>query len=384
MKRVKTAVVMVLFFAAMTAPVRSDGIKSTTSWRWTTWTPETGVAPLRWGAPRGETPAYIMRDEQTSGTLAPPIRPAGPSRPASPPLYVAPVSTFQPRVPPQASTPPAATAAPATAPVVIPLSQWSLRPEVVASARASVAFDAVINLGDGPFSQEYPLTAGNAQPWYTSSVASRVFEGTPSAEQRQDFSRAVLQRVESAFERSGIEVSLSDQPGAAAAHTLSVVAGTQSPANPGEVGITDVGRNGFTFIDKLSYANTVDELKTAVANNVAHELMHAFGVERHDLSGGYLDSAVADWSTIISSSASFSDQAIGELMARDFQNVGTSSILGAQAMGHGIDCPDCASTQVVAAPVPEPATWLAWTLLLIAGGNFFRKRRRPRSFASAA
>jgi hypothetical protein len=42
-----------------------------------------------------------------------------------------------------------------------------------------------------------------------------------------------------------------------------------------------VGGNGFSFIDKLSYATTPDQLAWAVAHNVAHELMHSFGVAIH-------------------------------------------------------------------------------------------------------
>jgi hypothetical protein len=239
----------------------------------------------------------------------------------------------------------------------------------------SFAVDAFINTGGGPYAQEYPLTAGNAQPWYDSAVASKVYGGTPSLEQRQEFSRDILQRVEATFARSGLNVTLTDQSNVTAAHTLSVVSGTQSPASPSAVGITDIGRSGFTFIDKLSYANSVDELKTAIANNVAHELMHAFGVDRHDPTGSYIDSAVADWSTMINPNATFSQTAIGELLAKDFSKTDTNQSSAAQQVhGPNCTCPMCRGLQLVAAPVPEPSTCVVWIGCVGAVGLFIRRR----------
>src|SRR5262249_51245370 len=146
-----------------------------------------------------------------------------------------------------------------------------------ATVPVTSSYDAVINLGNAPYAEADSLTTGNGQPWNTSPVVRQAFGGQPDAQQQADFTSTVVQRVEQTFQKSGLSVNLTTDPNAGASHMLSVVAGTSYTANPDAIGITDVGRNGFSFIDKLTYANSVDQLEWAVAHNVTHELMHAFG-----------------------------------------------------------------------------------------------------------
>jgi hypothetical protein len=308
---------------------------SATSWRWTSWPSQSNVAALRWGTL--PPPPTSMR---TAGQLM--------------------------------STAPTAAPAPAS---------WTFVASAPAAPASAVApADAFINLGDGPFSRAGTLTTGDAQPWYLSSVVQKLYGGTPSAEQRVEFARQVVDRVEAAYQRSGLRVDLTSDPSRPAAHTLSVVSNAQSPASPTAVGVTDVGRDGFTFVDKFPYAKSVDELEQVIAGNVAHELAHAFGSDYHDPTSGYLDSAVADWSTLASGSSVFSPETVRRLSTRSFQDVGTGSILGAQQM-HGPNCPDCQqiAAQFGAAPVPEPATWMAWGLLLAWGSLIARRRSLRRA-----
>jgi hypothetical protein len=233
--------------------------------------------------------------------------------------------------------------------------------------------DAHINMGDSGFTQAQTLTSGTASPWYLSPVVLQFYGGTPDQQQRLDFTSSVIERVQAAFQRSGLNVSLTSDPEVLAAHTLSVVSNTRSTANPDAVGITDVGRDGFTFLDKLGYASSLDELQWAIAHNVAHELMHAFGVARHDATGGYLDSAVADWSALVSPSTVFSPEAIRALSTRSFRENTLSMAYGAQEVGHGAGCLHCQSVLAPAA-VPEPAALVAWLAALTATAAAARAR----------
>src|SRR5262249_51156614 len=135
-------------------------------------------------------------------------------------------------------------------------------------------------------------------------------------------SATVLQRVEQTFQKSGVPVTLTTDPNVAAPHTLSVVSNTASPSSPDAVGITDVGNNGFSFIDKFGAANSVDELEWVVAHNVAHELMHAFGGEHHDTTGNYLDAAMSPWSVMADPNTVFSPASVNELLSLHFRQVG--------------------------------------------------------------
>ena len=112
--------------------------------------------------------------------------------------------------------------------------------------------DAFINLGAGPYPEESTITTGNAQPWYDSSQIARFFGGQPTAAQQASFDSTVLQRVQQAFSQSGVPITLTDDPSVAAAHTLSLVSNTASRSLSAAIGMTDVGNNGFSFIDQIA------------------------------------------------------------------------------------------------------------------------------------
>ncbi|KAJ3050522.1 hypothetical protein HK102_012284, partial [Quaeritorhiza haematococci] len=122
------------------------------------------------------------------------------------------------------------------------------------------------------------------------------------------------------------------------------------------------------FIDKLNYASNPDQLSWAVAHNVAHELMHAFGVADHpDQTGKYLDAAAADWKMLTDPNTTFSPAAV-ELL-KTLSNGASSGTVGAEMLKTGLLAAQCHcnfcdtmtgmgidGAQVLAAAVPEPAT----------------------------
>jgi hypothetical protein len=227
--------------------------------------------------------------------------------------------------------------------------------------------DAFINLGSGPYPEQNVITTGNAQPWYTSSPAANLFGGQPTPQQQQSFSDAVIQRVEQTFRQSGVPITLTDNPNVPASHTLSVVSNTSSLAFPGAIGTTNLGSNGFSFIDPIAQsAQSVSQLEWIVAHNVSHELMLAFGVgENYDKTGNYIDAPKANWAMITSPSATFSPAAAQALLAQiPLSNTDPTGQPGAQM----IDPP----------PVPEPATIALWVAAL-AAVTFCRRKQAATS-----
>lgn len=239
-------------------------------------------------------------------------------------------------------------------------------------ATPTTEYDAYLNLGVGPYTAANTLTTGGAQPWYDSQSASQAFGHTPSQAEQAGFEQAVMADVQATFQKSGLNISLTDRPGDPAAHSLSVVSGTSYAGVPGAVGITSVGYDGFSFIDKLNYAHSPEELEWAVAHNVAHELMHAFGGGHHDTTGQYLDTPIINWSLLADPNTTFGPDSVRELSSLDFQargnGLGTS---GAEVLE--------AAEMLATAPVPEPATLLAWGLSATTGLAVcrFRPRHRP-------
>jgi hypothetical protein len=227
------------------------------------------------------------------------------------------------------------------------------------SGRISRA-DALLDMSAPPFEDERVLTQGGAQPWYQSPVVTNAFGGRPTAEQQADFSRQVLERVEHTYMLSGLKPTLTLDPTVPTSHTLSVVSNTSYAANSEVIGIADVGGSGFSFIDKLGGAKTVDELSWAVAHNVAHELLHAWGLGDHpDKSGAFLDTATASWSLLLDPNATFSPAAIQAFLDGDSE-FAERYAMGAAAQLLAFDGP------ISPQPVPEPTTIAFWSCAAIA------------------
>jgi hypothetical protein len=247
----------------------------------------------------------------------------------------------------------------ATTPTVTPLAL----PSAPAPAASAAPADAFLNFGSGNFPEQGSLTTGNAQPWYNSPTVQKVFGGTPTPAQQDDFINGVRNDVQQTFAQSGLtgsnSVSLTTDPNVAARHTMSVVSGTSYGPNAGAIGITDVGNNGFSFIDKLDYATNPTDLEWAVAHNMSHELMHAFGVAAHDdQTGDYLDAPSANWSLLIDPMATLSQAAVDDILKN---NIGRNNDPSRTLSGEMID-----GAQELLTPVPEPATVVLWGLAVTA------------------
>lgn len=241
---------------------------------------------------------------------------------------------------------------------------------IPASTAPTFDYDALLNFSDGPYAQASLLTTGNAQPWYNSPVVQNLYGGIPDVATREAFTQSVLGKVESTYARHGLDLSLTTDPNASSAHSMSVVSGTSYGPNSNAIGITDMGNDGFTFIDKLTYPTSTDQLEWAVANNISHELMHAFNVEHHSTDGGSLDAAVANWDMLISPEASFGAEAVADLASQDFETRFAPAGLYAAQSTNGI---------LAANPVPEPSTIALWGLLGVIGVAARRRTLRSRA-----
>jgi len=214
------------------------------------------------------------------------------------------------------------------------------------------SYDAFINLGTGPYLDSASLTTGNPQPWYLGTSVDRLFGGLPSIQQVAAFDQTVLQRAQQTFGLSGIPVTLTNDPNAPAAHTISVVSQTSNPTVGGALGMTYLGGNGFQYIDTAANsATSVDQLEWIVAHNLAHELMLAFNVpEVHDQSGQFIDSPNASWSMMTSPTATFSPGAVADLLSKNFQATSSAGLNP--------------SAQLLGPPsVPEPSAWMLWAAI---------------------
>lgn len=364
-----------LVLGCLATPLRADSMSSE-GLSWTFWSP----LQNSFKSVKIETPAIVRATPRWS--MPAPAAPV--STPIVPPAPIVPIVV--PNVPP---TPPAPVASPialTTAPYTPPqpavatLSFVSAAPTPAPAAMIppQTQYDAYVNMGSGPYSTAESLTTGSAQPWYASPAAQGVFNGVPNANQRAAFTDTVLQRVEHTYQLAGIPIRLTSDSNAAAAHTVSVVSGTSYPGNPDAAGMTSIGHDGFSFIDKFGAARTVDELEWVVAHNVAHELMHAFGADHHDTSGEYLDSAVSGWDKMIDPNTTFGPDAISDLLVKNFQSRGPG-YSGTGAHQIGCTCTLCRSeAQLIApAPIPEPATIMLWSLIGAGGLTWRIKRQRP-------
>jgi hypothetical protein len=271
------------------------------------------------------------------------------------------------------------------------------------NASAPGGVTAFINFGNAPYAETSNLTTGNPQAWYNSPAVTSAFGGTPNTGQQAGFTQSVLADIQHTFQISGMNINLTTDPTVQTQHMLSVVSGVSYPSNPAAIGITDVGANGFGFIDKLAYANSPDQLAWAVAHNISHELMHALGVATHpDQTGQYLDAATASWQMLTDPNAKFSPQAVQMMLAAG-GNAGLTSTVGAELLSlsqHHVNC-NCQfcqmmrkmglntslilkgtgadGAQLLEAPVPEPATLAIWTVASLGGLVVLRRRSNRRA-----
>ncbi|MDR3623227.1 MAG: hypothetical protein P4L85_27990 [Paludisphaera borealis] len=356
---------------------------------WSVFATSATAAPLSWFGTQATLTAWYANHLNSAGNIYAPTTTVSnlPSDWYTNTTYQAPTATYAAPVAniPTAPAPLAAQTVPA--PILTPVSTGSINSSASATT-ASLAppVDAFINLGQGPYAEASTITTGSPQPWYTSPTATSVFGGTPTAAQQSSFASQVLSDIQHTFSISGMNISLTDDPSKPAVHMMSVVSGASYGPNPSAIGITDVGANGFGFIDKLNYATTPDQLAWAVAHNISHELMHALGVGTHpDTTGTYLDSAVATWSMLTDPNTKFSPAAVA-LMQSANNGAGMGS-LGSELMklahhpanchcqfcqmmhGLGID-----GAQILAAAVPEPSTIAVWIASGLGAGFMVRRR----------
>jgi hypothetical protein len=241
-------------------------------------------------------------------------------------------------------------------PLVVPSLAAAPAPVPVQPAPAPVAatptVDAFLNMGNGSYPEAGFITTGNAQPWYQSAAITGFFGGTPTAQQQASFASTVLQRVEQTFQLSGVPVSLTTDQTVSAAHTVSLVSNTVAALIPNAIGMTDIGANGFSFIDQeAKSAKSLDQLEWIVAHNISHELMLSFGVgENFDQTGNFVDARNANLSMMTNPSATFS-AAASQALNQNLLNQATSDPTAAQ------------SAQVLhPGAVPEPGSFLVWGL----------------------
>ncbi len=281
-------------------------------------------------------------------TLTPTPMPSGPL------LAVAPAASFA-LIP--VPTPPMAFA-PAPAPI------YAAAMPSPAPAASAVTYDAFVNLGNAPFVDATNLTASTPQAWANSTAITGLFGGHPTDQQQADFNSAVLQRVEQTFQLAGVHVNLTSDPNAQSNHTLSVVSNTTSAWGP-LLGLTNIGGNGFDFIDEVAKsANSINDLEWIVAHNVSHELMLAFGVgEKYDKSGSYIDAEMANLSMMLDPNATFSQGAAAALLSSHSLNTNGTGGAFAQEVGPQ--------------PVPEPTTVAIWAIAAI--GLAVARRHRSRN-----
>lgn len=338
MSAVKTVAWGVMILGTFAATVHADSISSGGSSDWVFFT-ATGRSSFR-----SSYASFIGM----ATTLSVPPAPAPAPAPAPPPPP-APAPA-----PASASTP---APAPLSAPVFAPINQVSSQPA-----------DALLNFGGSPYLEASSLTVGAPMPWYQSPAVTKFFGGgVPDSTQQNAFENKVLDVVQHTFALSNLYPTLTIDPNVTSNHTMSLVSGAGYGPNPNAIGITDVGHNGFGFVDKFSYASSMDELATAVGKNMAHELMHAFGVGNHpDTTGSFIDTGTASWGMLTSADSTFSPSAASLIAGTQFGRIGTDAGAGAQVIE--------GAQEIGAAAVPEPATWAAWGCTLV-GLALYRRRR---------
>ena len=335
------------------------------TWSWwvsgqgqTGWTQNPNTFGSRAGAfsaPAASTPAAPAPQPSALST---PVYSAS-SASVSAPLIAVPYNNPTP-----AAQPVSTYVAPSTANYSPPVSAPVLTPQPTAISPSNHV-DGFINMGTGPYLADSSITTGGSQPWYNTPLVNNFFGGAPTAQQKADFSNAVLRDVQQTFAQSGVNVSLTNDPNVAANHTLSLVSNTSAALLPSAIGMTQLGGNGFSFMDQeAKSAQTLNQLELIVAHNVSHELMLAFGVgENYDHTGNYIDAPNASFSMMTSNSATFS-KAAADALNQALQMAGSNTnSTGSQF-----------AQEVGAAPVPEPAAIAVWTVGALLAMVTYRKR----------
>jgi hypothetical protein len=181
----------------------------------------------------------------------------------------------------------------------------------------SASVNAYVNLAVGPYPEAALIASGHPSPWYQSAAVAGVYGRPLTWRDVNVFNARVFAFVNKTFAVSGVHVSLTMDPGVVARHTLSLVSNSTSRAYPTSIGTTDIGYNGFSFVDQeAKAARSVDDLQWIVAHNIAHELMLSFGVaERYDQTGTYVDSTNVGYDMMASPDSKFSPAAAAAINA---------------------------------------------------------------------
>lgn len=372
---VRTAILGVLVCTAFATSARADQLTMTSNgnpWRYYLTDQEGFRSTRNWD--------YLANVSRVLNRApSPPSFPAARtvSDPVSAPIVAAPTPT-----PVVAASPPGAIhplignqpilASSSSASVSAPMMTQSASAPAT-NAASTPTYDAYINVNSSNLPEASNLTVGSAAPWYTSPSVQKAFGGTtPTPDQQSQFLQDVKSDVEKTFALAGMSPKVTLDPSAHANHTISIASGLSYGPNANAVGITNVGQNGFGFIDKLSYSTDSQSLERAVAHNVSHELMHAFGISNHpDQTGTYIDSASATWDLLTNPNTTFSPAATAALTNPSSSDLGVynaNSSSSAEVLKINGDM------EIIA--TPEPATLAAWGLVLT--GAFLRRRRNLR------
>ncbi len=348
--------------------------------QWTQWLPTQGQV-RRYESDDKSTVLSVPAPKSNTRTESAKIVAVASNATSYTPPYQAPtqpVYTPQPAavVPPPVVAPPIVQPVAYSVPVQASGSTVSMPSSYFAgSTGSSTRFDALINMGDGAYPLASQLVTGQPQAWYESSVVKSIYGGTPTVDQQKSFEQDVLQKVQQTYANSGISVSVTTDPHANAARTISVVSGASFGSIHDAAGITASNGDGFSFIDKLTGANNLSDLEWAVAHNVAHEMMHSFNVDHHDTTGQFLDGAVANWSMLLDPNTKFSSAAVTDIqnnLANGLSTIGdsnTTGFLGEKIIGK------TDALMIAPQPVPEPTTIAMWAASLLFGYVVNKKRQ---------